>query len=305
MSVTADFQAQFEALVTGLTEGETAFVRSEIETSTVEFLKNVFTSLAGVLNSMSKTAKVIQYPPNAFGYGGKSSPISPRWQIRKNKDFNKPPLTDEPYLFRWQNEIDGPRKETSLVNLLTRLGGDDDVGAELYTGLGGLTLSPIASGAKSLKSGLRVSGWTGKAYNPKTKEYVSWKDAVDPAVNHYLRQGALQAKNGVKIRTDNRVTVEGRSGWISIQRAVVEGLVSAGISVSYLAKLNTFTGANSTYDDLADLMGELGILTEKENFKIGFLHKYNHAILLPYFGGLLAGTGKDSLTGYLQREGVL
>ena len=38
---------------------------------------------------------------------------------------------------------------------------------------------------------------------------------------------------------------------------------------------------------------------------IGFLHKYNHAILLPYFGGLLAGTGKDSLTGYLQREGVL
>lgn len=302
MSVTADFQAQFEALVTGLTEGETAFVRSEIESATVAFLNNVFTSLAAMISAMSKEAEVIGYAPNAFGYEGTSKRITSRWQIRKNIGLGKKPLTQEPMLFRGLSEKKG---KTSLVQLLRRLGSNNDVGAKLYTGLGGLSLSPVIKGKGALRPGLRVSGWNGKPYNPRTKEYVAWKDAVIPAVNHYLRQGAIQPTQGVKIVGNGRVTVEGVRGHVSTQRALAQGLVTAGINISYLAKLNSFLGAKSDFDELADILETLGLIDQKERNKIGHLHKYKHAILLPYFGALLSSTGKNSLTAYLQREGVL
>jgi hypothetical protein len=101
------------------------------------------------------------------------------------------------------------------------------------------------------------------------------------------------------------VSVSGRRGQISIQRALVEGLASAGINVSYLEKLNSFLGASAQYDELADLMAELGLISEKDQQKIGHLAKYDHAILLPYFGGLLSNSGDDSLTAFLRKEGVL
>jgi hypothetical protein len=302
VSVTADFQAQFEALVTGLTDGETAFVRSEIETATVAFLKNVFSSLATMLTKLPETADVIQYAPNAFGYEGTTKRITSRWQIRKNRAQNRPALAKEPWLFRGLSE---DRGKESLVSLLARLGKDANTGTKLYTGLGGLSLSSVASGSSALKPGLKYSKWTGKAYNPRTKEYVSWKDAVIPAVNHYLRQGAVKANSGARVGSNNRVSVEGRRGQISIQRALVEGLASAGINVSFLSKLNSFEGASSKYDDLAGILEEIGILTTPERDKLSFLHKHKHAILLPYFGALLSSNGKDSLTNFLQKEGVL
>lgn len=302
MSVTADFQAQFEALVTGLTDGETAFVRSEIETATVAFLNNFFNSLAGFIRRMSVKAEVVNYAPNAFGYSGTTKRITSNWQIRKNRGLGLKPLTQEPRLFRGLSRSQG---KTSLLDLLTDLGDDSDVGAKLYTGLGGLSLSSVASGSNALKPGLVFSKWTGKPYNPRTKEYVSWKDAVIPAVNHYLRQGAVKANSGARVGSNNRVSVEGRRGQISIQRALVEGLASAGINVSFLSKLNSFSGANSSYDDLADLLQEVGIIGESDQKKIGNLHKQKHAILLPYFGALLSSNGKDSLTNFLQKEGVL
>jgi|TARA_Y100001934_G_scaffold13419_1_gene16349 hypothetical protein len=302
VSVTADFQAQFEALVTGLTEGETAFVRSEIESATVAFLNNVFTSLAAMISAMSKEAEVIGYAPNAFGYEGTSKRITSRWQIRKNIGLGKKPLTQEPMLFRGLSEKKG---KTSLVQLLRRLGSNNDVGAKLYTGLGGLSLSPVATGSSALKPGLKFSKWAGKAYNPRTREYVAWKDAVIPAVNHYLRQGAVRTNTGARLGPNSRVSVEGRRGQISVQRALVEGLASAGINVSFLSKLNSFLGAKSDFDELADILETLGLIDQKERNKIGHLHKYKHAILLPYFGALLSSTGKNSLTAYLQREGVL
>lgn len=302
MSVTADFQAQFEALVTGLTDGETAFVRSEIETATVAFLKNVFSSLATMLTKLPETADVIQYAPNAFGYEGTTKRITSRWQIRKNRAQKRPALAKEPWLFRGLSE---DRGKESLVSLLSRLGKDANTGTKLYTGLGGLSLSPVIKGSGTVRPGLKVSTWNGKPYNPRTKEYVSWKDAVIPAVNHYLRQGAIQLSEGVKLIGNNRVTVKGRQGHISVERALSEGLASAGINVSFLSKLNSFEGASSKYDDLAGILEEIGILTTPERDKLSFLHKHKHAILLPYFGALLSSNGKDSLTNFLQKEGVL
>ena len=114
MSVTADFKVQFEALVTGLKEGETAFVRSEIETATVAFLSNVFTSLALVIKNMSVKAEVLGYAPNAFGYEGSSKRISSRWQIRKNIGLGKKPLTQEPMLFRGLSEKKGKTKLSKI-----------------------------------------------------------------------------------------------------------------------------------------------------------------------------------------------
>ena len=302
MSVTADFQAQFEALVTGLTEGETAFVRSEIETATVAFLSNVFTSLSAMISAMSKEAEVIQYAPNAFGYEGTSKRITSRWQIRKNIGLGKKPLTQEPLLFRGLSEKKG---KTSLVQLLKKLGADNDLGPTLYTGLGGLSISPVATGTSALRPGLTFSKWTGKPYNPRTREYVAWKDAVIPAVNHYLKQGAIKTNTGATLGPNSRVSVEGRRGQISIQRALVEGLASAGINVSYLSKLNSFLGANSDFDELADLLATLGLIDQEDQYKIGHLHKNKHAILLPYFGALLQSNGKSSLNAYLKKEGVL
>lgn len=302
MSVTADFQVQFEALVTGLTEGETAFVRSEIETATVAFLSNVFTSLALVIKNMSVKAEVLGYAPNAFGYEGSSKRISSRWQIRKNIGLGKKPLTQEPMLFRGLSEKKG---KTSLVQLLKRLGKNSDLGSTLYTGLGGLSISPVATGASALRPGLKFSKWTGKPYNPRTREYVAWKDAVLPAVNHYLKQGAIKTSAGATLGPNSRVSVEGRKGQISIQRALVEGLASAGVNVSYLSKLNSFLGASSEYDELADLLAALGLIDQEDQYKIGHLHKHKHAILLPYFGALLQSNGKSSLNAYLKKEGVL
>lgn len=302
MSVTADFQAQFEALVTGLTEGETAFVRSEIESATVAFLNNVFTSLAAMIKNLPETADVIQYAPNAFGYNGTTKRITSRWQIRKNLARKRPALAKEPRLFRGLTEDKGG---TSLVQLLSDLGENNAVGAKLYTGLGGLSLSPVATGSSALKPGLKYSKWAGKAYNPRTREYVAWKDAVIPAVNHYLKQGAVRTNTGARLGPNSRVSVEGRRGQISVQRALVEGLASAGINVSFLSKLNSFLGAKSKYDELAGILQELGLIATKERDKISFLHKHNHAILLPYFGALLSSNGKNSLTNYLIKEGVL
>ena len=166
-------------------------------------------------------------------------------------------------------------------------------------------MSPVATGSSALKPGLKFSKWAGKAYNPRTREYVAWKDAVIPAVNHYLRQGAVRTNTGARLGPNSRVSVEGRRGQISVQRALVEGLASAGINVSFLSKLNSFLGAKSDFDELADILETLGLIDQKERNKIGHLHKYKHAILLPYFGALLSSTGKNSLTAYLQREGVL
>lgn len=302
MSVTQAFQEQFQALVLGLTEGETAFLRSEIETATVKFLNNFFTSLSTRLASLPRDIQQIGYAPNAFGYAGSTKRITQPWQIRKNKAFGNPPLKNEPRLFRGLSKNKG---KTSLISLLAKLGGNSDTGVELYKGLGGLDISPKATGEGALKPGLVYSKWTGKAYNPRTKEYVSWKDAVNPAIDHYLKQGAVQPQGRARIGANGRVSVSGTRGQISIQRALVEGFVTAGINVSYLAKLNSFTGAGKSYDELSLVLEEVGLIGSDDQEKISGLAKYNHAILLPYFGALLASDGKDSLTQHLESEGVL
>lgn len=303
MSATRDFTIQFEALVRGLTEGEVALVRGQITDATEKFLREFFGRLVSFIRRFDVEQETYDYGRNPFGFDGETKPITAKWNRDKNTAFGIARSIRRPNLWRGVSRKKGKK---SLLEFLSSLDGKKATGQKLFSALGGIDISPISSGQGALKPGLVYSKYSGKAYNPRTKKYVSWKDAVDPAIDHYLKIGARQSNSGANLR-GGKVTVPGRRGSISVQRAVVEGLVSVGINVSYLDKLNGFIGANSDYDELASVMAEAGLFNgaKKQQDKLGYLQRQGHGILLPYFGTFLQGSEEGSLLSYLKKEGVL
>lgn len=304
MSVTGDFKTQFEALVRGLTEGSVAYQRGKIEEATTEFLTDVFFNIASIITRLPQDQEEYDYGQNnPFGYSGNTRKLTDKWIRDKNSAFGIARSQRRPALWRGVSKARG---KTSMVQLLRTIGGDDaTTGKTLFRELGGLELSPISSGSGALKKGLVYSSFSGRAYNPVTKRYVSWKNAIDPAIDHYLKQGAYKATGGARVNQSGRVSVPGQRGSISIQRALVTGLLETGISVSYLQKLNTFIGSSSDFDEMAELLEETGIIESDQANKMGYLQRQGHAVLLPLFGELLNSDGEDGLTAYLKDKGVL
>lgn len=308
MALVEDFRIQFEALVLGMQRGEVSLFQEQVEAATKKWLKNIFSVMASAIRRLPVSDAVYDYGPNPFGYKS-TKPTTYKWQERKfkklaahQKDYGGP----VPALWRGISRVQ-PGK-TSLVELLDKLGRKRSVGPKLFDALGGATLPEQFSGQKAFaQKYFRQSGFTGKAYNTRTQANMSWRSAVDPEVNRLLREGARKVVpgSGARINGNNTVSVAGRSGTISMQRAVVEGLVQAGISISYLAKLDSFRGPGAGEDELAVILNQIGLLDDKNTKKLGWLHKYGHGVMTPMMGAQMFGPGNETLQSYLKKSRVL
>lgn len=301
MSAVDSFRIQFEALLRGLTEGETEIFKAQVREATEEFLEDVFLKIRTVITTTDADTATVDMP-KVFNYTGSTKPLTQRW--KRKKAYKAGREGAQPYL--WRGHSDKHHRKR-LVTVLEELAyNDGETGEALFDELGGLTAEGSLSGSSALRPGLVISGYNGRPYNPETQKYVAWADAVDPRVNHYLKQAALMPEPGSGVRSirSASVSVEGRRGEISIQRAVVEGLVKAGINVSFLAKLDGFLGPSSGEDELATILSEAGLIDDYDRDKMSGLLQQGHGIVTPWFGHFLTTTGDGTLTDYLKDAGI-
>lgn len=303
MSAVEGFVVQFEALLRGITEGETELLKDQIQEGTENFLQDVFFYILRIIQKNKAETQAIEYP-KVFNYTGRTANLTRRWILQKNSKLGRKGSLD-PHLWKGTSHLRGRKR---LVDLLDELSDEGKgTGKKLFKELGGLSAEGSISGSSALRPGIVISGFNGRPYNPTTKKYVSWEQAVTPRVNHYLKQAAVMPVSGSGVRKTSlpgRVSVKGVSGTISLQRAVANGLLRAGISVSYLSVLNNFVGQAGSYDDLAQYLAQAGLISDADQKKFNHLHQYNHGILTPWFGFFLTSDGEGSLSSYLKDAGV-
>lgn len=304
MSITADFVNQFEALLRGLQAGEAEYLKSEITAATEKWLTEVFGHIQSVIQRLEPQKTAYSYK-GALNYTGETEPLTQKWIADKNKVMGRKRSESKPYLWRGTSR---KRGRTGLIDLLDDLSEDSQTGKKLFVALGGITAEASVTGSSALRPGVRISGYTGKPYDVRKKKYVSWAQAVTPIVNEYLKQAAVMPVEGVSInQKGGKVSVPGQRGQISMARAIANGLLRAGISVSYLDKLGTFLGPSSNYDELADVLHEAGLLGGDEDYqrsKFNGLHRQGHGVLTPLFAQFFVGLDSKSLTAALRAEGI-
>lgn len=294
MSVVADFERQLSSLIEGVSEGTAQYYEDKTAAAVRKFLNDFFLSLMQFIARRSNDAATARFSPNAFGFGS-TKPLTDDWMIRKVKvnDWN----AVQPRLWQGISERKG---KPSLSALLKRLGSQGEAGDSLYWALGGVMIYQARPGQGALKAGVKTRN--GKPYNVGSGDRVSWARAVDPYVNARLAATARPV-DGAKITPSGRVTIPGRRGAVSLQRALVEGFLSNGYTMSFLSKLDAFQGSQADSDELADLLNRLGLITTKERKKFTGLHRQGHPILTAYFGRLInAGDrSSNSLQSYINK----
>lgn len=304
MSITAEFAIQFEALLRGLQAGEAEYLKSEITEATEEWLTEVFGHIQSTIQRLAPDKTTYSYT-GALNYTGETESLTQKWIADKNKVMGRNRSDSKPYLWRGTSR---KRGRTSLIDLLDGLSESSKTGKALFFALGGITAEASVTGSNALRPGIRISGYTGKPYDVRNKKYVSWAQAVTPMVNEYLKQAAVMPVEGVSInQKGGKVSVPGQRGQISMARAIANGLLRAGISVSYLDKLGTFLGPKSNFDDLADVLYEADLLGDDADYqrsKFNGLHRQGHGILTPVFAQFFVGTGAKTLKQKLKDKGI-
>lgn len=296
MTAVADFTTQLAALLEGVSEGTRDYYQSAISKATEKFLRQFFHSLQLYINKLPKSLASDQVGPSSLGYR-RTVPLDDQWIKRKGRVLYG--RKDARYPRLWRG-ISSSRGRESLVDLLAQLGSDQRVGPRLMESLGGVQLKPRMLGATALKGGLESRN--GKVYNPGTKRYVSWAQAVNPVVDAKLRLAAAQ--RGASFTPTGRVAIPGRRGSVSQQRALAEGYLSIGYTVSFLSKIDSFLWGRADHDELARILTSAGLIESRAGKKFSGLLADGHAILTPYFGSLISAPGSDKsgLQSFIEKE---